>query len=64
MYSTPLSPPPTTEYPWRSRALFLMQFKNNTQGTMSVYVFDSASGSVNVTGGDYLANACRFAFRL
>lgn len=39
-------------------------FQNNTDGTLSVYMFDSATGSVNVTGGDYLANACRFTINL
>jgi len=39
----------------------MLQFKNNTDGVLSVYMFNSATGSVNQTGGDYLATACRFA---
>lgn len=41
-----------------------LQFKNNTEGQLSVYVFDSSNGSVNKTGGDYLASACRFTINL
>lgn len=41
-----------------------LQFKNNTDGSLSVYVFDTSNGSVNKTGGDYLASACRFTINL
>lgn len=41
-----------------------LQFKNNTEGQLSVYVFDTSDGSVNKTGGDYLASACRFTINL
>lgn len=42
----------------------MLQFTNNTQGQLSVYVFDTANGSVNTTTGDYLASACRFTINL
>ena len=41
-----------------------MQFVNNTEGTLAVYVFDTSDGSVNSTGGDYLASACTFTIGL
>lgn len=40
-------------------------FVNNTQGQLSVYVFDTSDGSVNATASpDYLASACRFTINL
>lgn len=42
----------------------VLQFVNNTQGTLAVYMFDTANGSVNKTGGDYFASACIFRINL
>lgn len=41
-----------------------VQFRNNTQGALAVYVFDSANATMNGTGGDYMANACIFRINL
>ena len=41
-----------------------MQFRNNTQGALAVYMFDSSTGSMNGTAGDYMASACIFRINL